>query len=283
MSPATPQPHLMYQDLEATPTRPSRRRKIAVFGVVAVAIVAVFMLAANPFSGGGAESAADSSDPYAVTFDGDNFSGEGASAPVKTSPAAVRDSEEKYASACTKCAKNHDIAALPAASSTTKVAEGAATSKELKKLLKEQKKNSKVASGDSVQLLSDGSAVAPLGAPDSVNAVVAAGNAIKNYPYIWGGGHGSFQANGYDCSGSVSYALKAANLVNEPMVSGAFENWGEPGPGKWITVYANAGHVFMIVGGMRFDTSFRDGPYGSRWQSAKRGMGGFVVRHPAGL
>ncbi len=279
----------MYQDLnaespDAPEARPSRKRKLAVFGLVAVAIVAVGLLAFNVFAGGGNASTGgtDAADPYAVTFDGDNFSGDKAST-VKTEPVAQRDSEEKYASACASCAKKHEIAAMPAASATTHVAEGAPNSKELKKLLKEQKKNSKIATGDQVTLLSDGSASAPIGAPDPVNAVVAAGNVIKNYPYIWGGGHASFQANGYDCSGSVSYALKAANLVSEPMVSGDFENWGEPGPGKWITVMANAGHVYMYVGGVRYDTSFRDGPYGTRWHTDKRSDSGFVVRHPAGL
>ena len=80
--------------------------------------------------------------------------------------------------------------------------------------------------------------------------MIAAGNAIATLPYIYGGGHASFQANGYDCSGSVSYALAAAGLVSSPMVSGDFENWGDPGPGRWITVYANADHVWMEVAGL---------------------------------
>lgn len=226
---------------------------------------------------------ADSSDPYALSYDGDGFSGSKAATPVETAPVAQRDSEAKYASVCNSCAKKHQLAAMPAASTTTRPAAGATTDAELKKALKKQHLSTKVANGDRVELAADGSAVAPLGAPDAVQSVVAAGNAIKNFPYIWGGGHGSFQARGYDCSGSVSYALKGANLIGEPMVSGAFENYGEPGPGKWITIYANAGHIFMYVGGLRFDTSFRDGPYGSRWQDAKRPMNGFVVRHPAGL
>ena len=83
---------------------------------------------------------------------------------------------------------------------------------------------------------------------------MAAGNAIATLPYIWGGGHGSFQASGYDCSGSVSYALAAAGLLSSPLDSTGFESWGAPGPGQWITVYANAGHAFMVVAGWRFDT-----------------------------
>jgi peptidoglycan hydrolase CwlO-like protein len=122
----------------------------------------------------------------------------------------------------------------------------------------------------------------PPGAPAAIGEVMAAGNAIATLPYIWGGGHGSFQANGYDCSGSVSYALAAAGLVSAPMVSGAFESWGEPGPGRWITVYANAGHVWMQVVGWRFDTvALATG--GTRWAQGGGEFSGFVVRHPAGL
>jgi cell wall-associated NlpC family hydrolase len=132
-------------------------------------------------------------------------------------------------------------------------------------------------------LSSSGRAQAPVEAPDVVARVISGGNAIAKFPYIWGGGHGSFVDSGYDCSGSVSYALAAAGLLDTPMVSGAFAKWGEPGPGKWITIYANAGHVFMYVAGLRFDTSYRDGPFGTRWQTAPRSLAGFEVRHPPGL
>ena len=123
---------------------------------------------------------------------------------------------------------------------------------------------------------------APSGAPAAVAQVIAAGNAIATLPYIYGGGHGSFHANGYDCSGSVSYALAAAGLVSSPMVSGAFEDWGDPGPGRWITIYANAGHVWMEVAGWRFDTvALAEG--GTRWSRGGGEFAGFVVRHPPGL
>ena len=122
----------------------------------------------------------------------------------------------------------------------------------------------------------------PLGAPAAVAEVIAAGNAIATLPYIWGGGHASFQADGYDCSGSVSYALAAAGLVSAPMVSGDFESWGEPGPGRWITVYANAGHVWMEVAGWRFDTVAL-AEDGTRWAQGGGEFSGFVERHPAGL
>lgn len=274
----------MYRDLDTEQKRPSKRRLIALAGGLAALLIVATIALVNPFSGGGSgeQAAASGDDPYALNFDGEDFSGKGATHAVQTTPVAQRDSEEKYASACVSCAKKHKVAALPAASATTQVANGAPSNAEVEKLAKAQKKL-QFAEGDKVELGKDGQAKPPLGAPDAVRNVIAAANQITNYPYIWGGGHASFQARGYDCSGSVSYALKGADLVDQPMVSGAFETWGEPGPGKWITIYANAGHMFMTVGGVRYDTSFRDGPYGSRWQTAKRPMSGFVVRHPAGL
>ena len=122
----------------------------------------------------------------------------------------------------------------------------------------------------------------PPGAPAAVAQVIAAGNAIATLPYVWGGGHGSFHASGYDCSGSVSYALAAAGLLSSPLDSTGFESWGEPGLGKWITVYANAGHAFMVVAGWRFDTvALAEG--GTRWSQTMTSTAGFVARHPAGL
>lgn len=121
----------------------------------------------------------------------------------------------------------------------------------------------------------------PPGAPAAVGLVMAAGNAIAGLPYLYGGGHGGFKDTAYDCSGSISYALAAAGLVTSPMSSGPFMSWGEPGPGKWITVYANAGHAYMVVAGWRFDTSALRG--GTRWTREMRPSGGFVARHPPGL
>ena len=122
----------------------------------------------------------------------------------------------------------------------------------------------------------------PAGAPEAVRQVIAAGNAIATLPYIYGGGHASFHADGYDCSGSVSYALAAAGLVSSPMVSGDFEDWGEAGPGRWITIYANAGHVWMDVAGWRFDTVAL-AESGTRWARGGGEFSDMVVRHPAGL
>ena len=134
----------------------------------------------------------------------------------------------------------------------------------------------------SIGLNPGGTAQAPDGAPEAIRLVIAAGNAIAGLPYSYGGGHASFQASAYDCSGSISYALAAAGLVTSPMDSTSFMSWGEPGPGKYITVYANAGHAYMVVGGWRFDTSaLRSG--GTRWTTEMRSSAGFVARHPPGL
>ena len=128
-----------------------------------------------------------------------------------------------------------------------------------------------------------GFARAPVNAPDAIKRVIAAGNNIARAPYLWGGGHGAWQDSGYDCSGSVSYALAAGGMLGYSLTSGQLMNWGASGPGKWLTIYANEGHVFMYVAGLRFDTSGRAGDHASRWQLASRSAAGFVARHYPGL
>lgn len=135
--------------------------------------------------------------------------------------------------------------------------------------------------------LVDGRAIVPPGAPAAVKEVIAAANQIDGRPYVWGGGHLSFLSKGYDCSGAVSYALHGAGLLETTMVSGQLAYWGEAGAGRWITVYANKDHVFMVVAGLRFDTrSDPPGVSGPRWKMAApeaRILPSFVARHPAGL
>jgi hypothetical protein len=130
--------------------------------------------------------------------------------------------------------------------------------------------------------LGNGVAVPPLEAPEEVKQIIEAGNIIARTPYLWGGGHGKWLDTGYDCSGSVSFALAAAGLLNGPMASGPLMSWGQPGPGKWVTIYANNGHVYMYVAGVRFDTS-NSRVTGSRWSNTARSNAGFVARHPPGL
>ena len=131
------------------------------------------------------------------------------------------------------------------------------------------------------RVTSAGLAAVPLGVPAAVRSIVDAANKIALLPYRYGGGHASFRDNAYDCSASVSYALAAAGLVKEPLDSTAFMRWGAPGRGKYVTIYANAGHAFMFVDGLRFDTGNLGG--GTRWTDATRNVGGFVARHPPGL
>ena len=130
--------------------------------------------------------------------------------------------------------------------------------------------------------LVSGKAIAPLDAPAAVQKAIQAANRIRTKPYVWGGGHGRWWDSGYDCSGSVSYALHGGGLLDAPMVSGSLARWGEPGPGRWITIYANAGHVYAEIAGLRWDTSGNTSGTGPRWHEDTRGGGGFVVRHPPG-
>jgi cell wall-associated NlpC family hydrolase len=127
-------------------------------------------------------------------------------------------------------------------------------------------------------------AIAPAAAPAAVKAVIAAANQINDRRYVWGGGHASFASKGYDCSGAVGYALHGGGLLATTMVSGQLAYWGETGVGRWITVYANAEHVFMVVAGLRFDTrGDLPGVSGPRWKMARADPRKFVARHPAGL
>jgi hypothetical protein len=135
--------------------------------------------------------------------------------------------------------------------------------------------------GKHAEVISSGEAAAPFDAPSIVIEVVQAANQIALTPYRWGGGHGAWRDKGYDCSGSVSFALAAAGLLDRPLDSTRFMTYGAPGPGKWITIYANAGHAFMRVAALRFDTGgLRSG---TRWQKTMRPTGGFVARHPPGF
>jgi hypothetical protein len=134
-------------------------------------------------------------------------------------------------------------------------------------------------------LTPDRLAIAPVDAPYVVQQVIQAGNEIAHLPYRFGGGHGTFVDNAYDCSGSLSFVFAAAGLLNTTMTSGQLMHWGKPGPGKWITVFASPGHTFMYVAGLRFDTVAL-AETGSRWSNRSADepdLGSFAVRHPVGL
>ncbi len=208
--------------------------------------------------------------------------------------AEVRDPEEaKSFPLPASSVAHHRSASTPSVAAEAAVAPGAPSDAEVKRELNEmhaveraaaqtqRQELTPVAGGESVG--GNGTIPIPSGVPEAVQRVIAGGNAIADFPYIWGGGHASFIANGYDCSGSVSYALAAGGLLSAPLVSGDLATWGEPGPGRWITIYANAGHTFMDVDGMWFDTAGRSGPYASRWLVATPPLEGYAVRHPQGL
>jgi hypothetical protein len=142
-----------------------------------------------------------------------------------------------------------------------------------------------VAEVPDARLLPSGRAVAPASAPPAVKAMIEAANRIRNRPYKWGGGHRRWNDRGYDCSGSVSYVMHYAGLLDYPLDSTGFMRWGGGGGGSWVRIYANKEHVFAIIAGLRWDTSYitdgdRSGP---GWSEEMRPTGGFRLRHPLGL
>jgi cell wall-associated NlpC family hydrolase len=139
------------------------------------------------------------------------------------------------------------------------------------------------APGETAELLSNGDAVAPASAPAQVQRAIEFANRINRKPYIYGGGHKSWKIDrGYDCSGAVSYMIHGAGrrLLSSPLPSGSLARWGAAGPGEWISVYANGGHAYAVVAGLRWDTSGGAGP---RWHEDMRSSKGFRARHPVGL
>lgn len=132
----------------------------------------------------------------------------------------------------------------------------------------------------------EGLAAAPMSAPEAIRQMIWAGNEIVGKPYIYGGGHRSFKSRGYDCSGTVSYALHGAELIEVPMDSSEMMGWGGHGVGRWVTIFANAGHAYMTVAGLRLDTSSANDPsnlQGPRWRPLRPENHGFAKRHPKGL
>ena len=140
--------------------------------------------------------------------------------------------------------------------------------------------------GEEARLLSNGKAAAPADAPEAVQQAIAAANQIIGRPYIYGGGHKSFLSRGYDCSGTVSFALHGGSLLSSPLDSSSFLKWGAAGQGDWITVYTNPGHAFVVIAGLRLDTSAAGDPHGGkgpRWRPTLRSTSGYKARHPLGF
>lgn len=174
---------------------------------------------------------------------------------------------------------------------TTTVRSGPPTdaevTRELRQALGAEEGTSAARLVDAAGLTPDGLATVPPTAPREVADIIRAANQVARKPYVYGGGHGRLAGEtwidtAYDCSGSVSFALANAGFLDAPTDSTGLSRFGQPGPGRWVTIYANAGHAFMTVAGLRFDTSGRR-ESGSRWQAASRTVAGFTVRHPPGL
>jgi hypothetical protein len=218
---------------------------------------------------------------------------------ARSSAAEVRDPEESR-SFPVSGSVHYKTAATPAtAAGEFHPAPGAASNAEVKRELQAEEKAqaaersgaagtadsgspaTPVAGGQSIG--GNGALPIPNGVPEVVQKVVAGANAIADFPYLYGGGHASFVDNAYDCSGSVSYALAAGGMLGAPETSGELESWGAPGPGRYITVYANAGHTYMYVDGVLYDTAGRSGTYASRWQVGAVDNAGYVARHWPGL
>ncbi len=133
-------------------------------------------------------------------------------------------------------------------------------------------------------IMRGGKCIAPANAPLAVKKAIWASNYLVGRPYVWGGGHGTFYDRGYDCSGSISFLLHHAGMLDQPTTSKGLKDYGEPGPGRWITIYARDGHTFAIVCGVRLDTTGNGGrDEGPRWRRNDRGPRGFVSRHPRGM
>jgi cell wall-associated NlpC family hydrolase len=219
-------------------------------------------------------------------------SGVGAIATARAGVSEVRDPQDA-SSYPAPASVQHASASTPSKAGEAVVAAGAPSDAEVRAELKlmeaaerqarlrQQARLAPVPGGRSIG--GDGTIPIPANAPEVVQKVIAGANAITDFPYVFGGGHSSFVDNAYDCSGSVSYALAAGGLIGAPETSGELMSWGAAGPGKYITVLANAGHTYMYVDGLMYNTAGRSGIYASRWQAASLDNAGFVARHWPGL
>ncbi len=272
--------------------------------VAALAVVLLVKAGGSAAHGAGAASrhatrssqttrlAAGSSSAAATHSGTGATSADGGTGAKRVNVSEVADPEEA-SSFPSPASVHHKAAATPSKASEQVVAAGAPSDAEVKHELaqmqaversaKQQQKQqlTPVAGGNSVG--GNGTIPIPANVPEVVQRVIAGANAITNFPYVFGGGHGSFVDNAYDCSGSVSYALAAGGLLSAPQTSGELESWGVAGPGRYITVYAAAGHTYMYVDGVLYDTAGRSGPYASRWQVSPTDNSGYVVRHWPGL
>lgn len=256
----------------------------------ATPLLACLALSACGAAGGGDGHATHAGAALAAAVDpGSPGAGSSAGAPAAREVADPQEGKSYPAPAGT----HHAAAAAPAQAGSI-VAAGAMSDEEVSRALaatqaaqhaEEQSERKRlltpVPGGQSIG--GNGTIPIPTNVPEVVQRVIAGANAIADFPYRYGGGHASFIDNAYDCSGSVSYALAAGGLLGAPETSGELESWGAPGPGRYITVYANAGHTYMYVDGLLYDTAGRSGVLASRWQVYPTDNSGYVARHWPGL
>ena len=256
--------------------RPARKRILVLALVVACAAIALLVLSSLGGGAGGRRVATAAATPQSASVPAATAA-PGAKA---TGPAPLRSHPQVVVAVPPGQAPPVDASTLTP--SNARAASDAQVRAELAAFKRAMRRHGAGVAGPRAQILANGQAVAPRNAPAAVKMMITAGNEIARDPYKWGGGHGAWQDDGYDCSGSVSFALAGAGLLQSPLTSGMFMSWGDPGPGRWITIYANNGHVFMVVAGLRYDTSGANG--GTRWQSAAaRSYSGFTQVHPPGL
>jgi cell wall-associated NlpC family hydrolase len=271
--------------VSATEQHNRRRGRAFVAGALAVVLLVAVVAAASGAFGKSPRRAADpavalpaSGSPTPHTVAASH------AAPKVGTPGLVPDPEEAQSfPVSAQAAAQHPAAISPAAAATS-ISPGAPSDQEVRQELQQlqQVEKTQATPAGAISQVT-GAFTIPQGVPQVVAQVIAGGNQIADFPYVWGGGHASFIDTGYDCSGSVSYALAAGGMLGAPEVSGQLESWGVPGPGRWITVYAAAGHTFMQVDGAWFNTAGRAGPYSTRWSFHKPTLAGYVVRHWPGL
>jgi hypothetical protein len=178
------------------------------------------------------------------------------------------------------------IAMMPGARAWAANGQGGVSAREYQPEIPVEETGTEPTAEPSTAMLVNGRAIAPLDAPPAVRKVINAANKIRTKPYIYGGGHGRWWDRGYDCSGAVSFALHGAKLLSSPLPSGPMETWGAAGPGNWITIYANAGHAYAVIAGLRWDTAGNSSTEGTgpRWHEGlgAAASGTFVARHPIG-
>ncbi|MEA2298463.1 MAG: peptidoglycan DL-endopeptidase CwlO [Solirubrobacteraceae bacterium] len=290
----------------ASPKRPGRFASLALGAAAALALVTVAVLALGGGGGGGGGSvsrasgaggtatATGSARPAGRAGPGATGSTRrhnGGGAPTRLasthgSRGLVADPEAAQSSPLPAGSATHVTAITPGqAALATTVSPGAPSDAQVKAELQQMQAAQKAAEAAAAPggISAAGTVTPPRNGPAPIARVIAGANAIATFPYVFGGGHASFVDTAYDCSGSLSYALAAGGMLSQPVTSGDLMTWGVPGPGRYLTVFANPGHTFMYVDGLRYDTSGRSGVFGSRWQTAPRSLAGFVVRHWPGL